>query len=245
MKDLKASENLAKHHFITLHRPFYQKSIILNVPEVIDENYIKEAIEGEYITKKDDFRLLRNQPSRSRGEKNWIVLLVPSLLRAIIKDRGLLLGPSKYLTRPLTTVQRCQNCLAFGHNERSCRNDSLCQNCGQIHQERTCKNPTMCINCKEHNKKYGTNFKTNHKSSIINCPTYQQIYSYERQKLNEQYLHFTPRGSSFVDNLREDEQRSSNIHFSHISRNVPLNEDIPPFQSYPPFFNIDGFHLGS
>lgn len=241
LKDLQSTATLTRNYKVSHYTPFYQKSILLNVPEQFDEKYIHDSISNEYEIRKDDLRILRNQPSRAKGEKNWIVLLVPSLLKAIIEDRGLLLGPSKYLMRPLTTILRCKNCQIIGHSTKSCKNQPQCDNCGVTHMQEECKASASCVNCRIDNNTKKSSKDLQHRASSLDCPTYQHFYKKERQRLNEQYLNFTKNNRPEQKERRGDFRTSCDYALDQYSQYPPygINTPYPYYYSYENHGRVD------
>lgn len=113
--------------------PHLQWTILLGVPEEINEAYLMNSIQSEYIVKKQELLIIKNMTAKVAGTKNWIILMVPTLLQCLIEDRGLLLGASRYPVRPFTQITRCRRCQAFDHVEKYCRNSPFCVNCGKKH----------------------------------------------------------------------------------------------------------------
>lgn len=233
LRDLKQNEILNKKIISFKQTPRLQKSIILNVPEQVTEEYIVSSINGEYILRKEDLIVLRNQSAKNPGLRNWIVLLSPSLLRAIIEDKGILLGASKYKVCPLTTVARCNNCQMFTHPTKFCQNKTYCANCGKNHEEKSCQNESSCINCNESNKRDNTTYDINHKASSFTCPIYKILYDKERKKLNEQFFRtVTPKLNSYPP--------LKNSSAEGRSRDESAIYDIPPFPYGHEFYSYDG-----
>ena len=57
----------------------------------------------------------------------------------------------------------CFKCAGFRHGGKNCTYDPICYRCSEEHPAKECKSDTLkCPNCDFNNKKYKTNYETNH-----------------------------------------------------------------------------------
>lgn len=57
----------------------------------------------------------------------------------------------------------CNSCSRFGHSAKKCSNEATCYKCAGNHPASQCKNDFLkCPNCDFYNKKFNTNYSTNH-----------------------------------------------------------------------------------
>lgn len=76
----------------------------------------------------------------------------------------------------LINVRPCNKCGRFGHNTKKCQNSAICLRCTGNHETTKCiiGNNVKCINCLFSNRKYNTNYNTNHKATDQNnCEIYK------------------------------------------------------------------------
>lgn len=66
-------------------------------------------MENSYNFRLKVFHILRHQPSRSRVSKNWIILFVLLLLKAIVKDGSLYIGPKQCRVSPYISNKNFTN----------------------------------------------------------------------------------------------------------------------------------------
>lgn len=86
-----------------------QKPILFSVPEAINFLCIIVSMENSYNFRLKVFHILRHQPSRSQTSKNWIILFALSLLKAIVKDGSLYIGPKQCKVSPYTSIKNFTN----------------------------------------------------------------------------------------------------------------------------------------
>ena len=95
-----------------------------------------------------------------------------------------------YVPNPL----RCYNCQRFGHHEDSCRAllGSICENCGAEnfdHNEKFCKNNPKCVNCgKDHQSRSNQCEVWKKEKEIMKIKAIQNISYIEARKSSKKSL---------------------------------------------------------
>ncbi|XP_074042086.1 uncharacterized protein [Leptinotarsa decemlineata] len=84
------------------------------------------------------------------------------------------IGWRRYPVYEDLTVPHCFRCQGFYHKVQDCNNKLICPLCSEEHLQKDCpKNNKCCINCVTSNDRYNLNYKTDHYSIDMECPTYK------------------------------------------------------------------------
>lgn len=125
-----------------------QKCVLFDVLESITADSTTAALSNSYKFSPEEFKFFKHQPSRLQWSKNWIILIAPSPLKAIIKNGAYSnFGRKLCRIRPFTSVVRCHKCQLFGRPKKHWPNEIYCDNCGDEHCSTCCSCIYCCINC--------------------------------------------------------------------------------------------------
>lgn len=150
-------------------------------PQFIVSGVDAEVKESEITSSLVQQNKLEAQPTEikimqkfNHGSTSTIIIETePKVFQQLKEKKKVLLGWTSCPMRENLYLPRCNRCLQIGHTYRHCTNSVRCNNCSGTHEEQDCENNNPeCLNCKESNRKWNTNFDSNHKASDTNCPVY-------------------------------------------------------------------------
>lgn len=183
--ELNANPAVSSSLIASLKSPPTYKTILMGVPEDITADYIKQKLATCCNFQEDDYRWIKNRPSKRTGYKDWFLAMSEELARAVLEQGGLFLGYRFCRIRPYTEVQRCRRCHCYGHVAKYCVNPPACDNCGEAHTGSSpCDAPPSCKNCKRANRLFRCDFATEHLASSSSCPTYHYEFNRARERLD-------------------------------------------------------------
>lgn len=125
----------------------------------------------------DDEFNIRNGFLENRESGIWVACLdvSPSLHRALLAKKKLMIGWTSCRVEDYVHVIRCSNCCKYGHTRHFCQQvDCTCKFCATLHSP-TSMCPTdvkKCNACLHSNLTYNTEYTTTHAFTDKTCPVY-------------------------------------------------------------------------
>ncbi|GBN58045.1 hypothetical protein AVEN_79732-1 [Araneus ventricosus] len=150
--------------------------ILYNVEKEVDQSALKLGLLAKNImladgNNKPHFKVEFSIPARNRSYNHWVISVNPKKYREIIAKEGLYFQFSRLLLKDFVSPRQCRRCFAFGHTTRNCdpKTEQRCDRCGDVRGSRHQCRGLYCLNCAESNKKFRTNFRTEHSCLDPNC----------------------------------------------------------------------------
>ncbi|GBM24534.1 hypothetical protein AVEN_146439-1 [Araneus ventricosus] len=152
--------------------------ILYNVEKEVDQSALKLGLLAKNImladsNNKPHFNVEFSIPARNRSYNHWVLSVNPKKYREIIAKEGLYFRFSRLRLKDFISPRQCKRCFAFGHTTRNCdpKTEQRCDRCGDVRGSRHQCRGLYCINCAESNKKFRSNFRTEHSCLDPNCKT--------------------------------------------------------------------------
>ncbi|GBN92373.1 Putative protein in type-1 retrotransposable element R1DM [Araneus ventricosus] len=143
--------------------------IIYNVDKDVDQNALKIGLLTKNImladgNNKPHFKVEFSIPSRNKNCNHWVLSVNPKKYREIIVKEGLYFQFNRLRLKEFVSPRQCRRCFAFGNTTKNCdpKSEQRCDRCGDVRGNRHRCRGLYCLNCAESNKKFRTNFRTEH-----------------------------------------------------------------------------------
>lgn len=83
-------------------------------------------------------------------------------------------------------IKRCYKCNGFRHIAKDCKIEhNICHKCSGHHHGKECQEESIkCVNCLDENRKYNTNYETNHTAFDYSCKSYLKQVELLKKKIN-------------------------------------------------------------
>lgn len=141
---------------------------IYDIDPVTTKEEVKTEVEAALQAPNSGIEIRSMRPCGTENQAATVIV-DPELGEKMKNTRFLKIGWSSCRVKERISVERCRNCLQYGHPTKTCKRDcraQLCYNCGEEgHQANQCKKEPYCFDC---NKKA-------HKSGTTKCPVYQKV----------------------------------------------------------------------
>ncbi|GBN41573.1 hypothetical protein AVEN_113655-1 [Araneus ventricosus] len=168
-------EVLEKYDIVIPNRKAPQ-IILYNVDKEVEEGALKSGLLAKSITladgnNKPHFKIDFSIPARNTKYNHWVLSINPNKFSEIIAKEGLYFQFNRLRIKEFVSPRQCRKCFAFGHTTKNCdsKTEQRCDRCGDVRgKKHRCRGP-YCINCAESNKKFRTNFRTEHSCLDPNC----------------------------------------------------------------------------
>ncbi|KNC24267.1 hypothetical protein FF38_12383 [Lucilia cuprina] len=153
---------------VSVHKSLnYSKGVIYS-PDLfgVPEEEIQLHMASQKVTEVKKILRKENETLKETG-------LLILTFAAIELPEYIYMGYQKIYLRPyIPPPIRCNNCLHYGHLQKTCENNKICYNCGNpshinADSNEVCTNSCCCINCKENNI---DDWK--HSAKDKNCPIF-------------------------------------------------------------------------
>lgn len=169
---------LDKNFRVSVPNKLNPRLIISNIgcDEIITANFVEDILNYNNIEfAANEIKLITTL--KRKYSLSVIVEVSPMVRKYIMQHGYLFIGLSRCPVHDHIFLQRCYNCLRYGHKKMNCQNSKICSNCTGPHEHDQCdsKNHPKCINCMESNQKYKTSFDINHTATDQNCQVNQLI----------------------------------------------------------------------
>ncbi|GBN66344.1 hypothetical protein AVEN_8499-1 [Araneus ventricosus] len=130
--------------------------LLRNVPLETSLQELTDELEAENTIKIHEARRFLSDKSRNIATENVLVTTYGTNLPQHIKLWLTRQEISLFIDKP----RQCRKCFSFSHPTSKCKNESICEICGEQHNIQSCTSPTMnCILC-----------KGPHKATDLKCP---------------------------------------------------------------------------
>ena len=140
---------------------------------------IMTILKKQNETLNNDINLKIKKRITIENRESWSMILeLDDMTHQQLLERGLLyLGWQRCKIFDSTNVRRCFNCWGYGHKQKTCKKDIVCNHCAEKHESKDCKNKVKkCINCMNQKQKFNLkDLKTNHEATDRKCPHYLRI----------------------------------------------------------------------
>ncbi len=124
---------------------------------------------------------------QSRFSKKWIHYIeAPGSTFIKLVNTYANIGWTSHFIKEDFNILRCLNCQQYNHEEKDCKNKTVCNHCGGEHRVHQCKGNVRqcCSNCKYSNERYKSNFDIKHDTDSSECPVYQMKVQKVRERTN-------------------------------------------------------------
>ncbi|GBO09248.1 hypothetical protein AVEN_125380-1 [Araneus ventricosus] len=130
--------------------------LLRNVPLETSLQELTDELEAENNIKIHEARRFLSDKSRNIATENVLVTTYGTNLPQHIKLWLTRQEISLFIDKP----RQCRKCFSFSHPTSKCKNETICENCGEQHNIQSCISPTLtCILC-----------KGPHKATDLKCP---------------------------------------------------------------------------
>lgn len=173
LKAIENIETLKEAIEIEIKTENTKKIIILGIPQIIDEEKVKNQIKqniGNSTTKINTIRTMQRPEALTY---QLVLEFEDPEARILLRQGRIQLGFNSCRVQPYLPIIRCGNCQTYGHTEEKCRQKQICKYCACHHGKRVCyyKNypeQHKCINC------CGTPNYFPHDAASPDCPEFQR-----------------------------------------------------------------------
>lgn len=198
--------------------------LIRDVPEEITKENIIESVKMNHNVRDGEINIIASLKSK-RGGLNHIAVVPVDVARDLVSARTTVIGLTPVSISPHTSIKRCKKCGLIGHLEKQCTACKLCNHCSEAHfipeNPEPCTRQAKCINCVKYNRDNNAKLQTNHPISSRDCPSYNEAYQAERERINQLFgIHFKKGQPSAPEDLMEEHRQIP----GHSPRRVLLPE---------------------
>ncbi|GBM01636.1 hypothetical protein AVEN_271903-1 [Araneus ventricosus] len=181
-------EVLEKYDFVVPNRK-PPHIILYNVDKDVDQNALKNGLLSKNITladgnNKPHFQVDFSIPARNSKYNHWVLSVNPKKYNEFIAKEGFYFQFNRLRLKEFVSPRQCRKCFAFGHTTKNCdpKSEQRCDRCGDVRgKKHRCRGP-YCINCAESNKKFRTNYRTEHSCLDPNCKSLNKQKDLIRQR---------------------------------------------------------------